>query len=86
MVFITDIKSVTRFLQTKAIPPFLWNACGYVLQFIFKTTQIAGSINTAADFLYRLELKVKEEIRLKIREVVQTTVIEVTTSSSDVAD
>ena len=83
---LTDNKSVTRFFQTKAIPPSLWNACDYVLQFNFKIAHIAGSVNTAADFLSRLELKVTEKIHLKIREDVQTTPIEVSTSSSDVAD
>ena len=73
-------------MQTKAIPPSLWNACDYVLQFNFKIAHIAGSVNKAADFLSRLELKLTERIRLKIREDVQTTPIEVTTSSSDVAD
>ena len=82
----TDNKSVTHFFQTKAIRPALWNACDYVLQFIFKIAHIAGSFNTAADFLSRLELEVMEKIRLKIREDNQTTPIEVTTSSSDVAD
>ena len=57
-----------------------------MLQFNFKIAHIAGSVNTAVDFLSRLELKVTERIRLKIREDVQTTPIEVTTSSSDVAD
>ena len=85
-IVLTDNKSVTRFFQTKAIPPSLWNACDYVLQFNFKIAHIAGSVNTAADFLSRLELKVIEKIQLKIREVVQTTPIEVSTSSSDVAD
>ena len=47
---------------------------------------IAGTVNTAADFLSRLELKVTEKIRLKIMEDIHTTLIEVTTSSSDVAD
>ena len=82
----TDNKSVTRFFQTKAIPPSLWNACDYVLQFNFKIAHIAGSVKTAADFFSRLELKVTERIRLKIREDGQTTPIEVTTSSSEVAD
>ena len=57
-----------------------------MLQFNFKIAHIAGSVNTAADFLSRLELKVTEKIRLRIREDVQTTPIEITTSSSDVAD
>ena len=85
-IVLTDNKSVTRFFQTKAIPPALWNACDYVLQFNFKIAHIAGSVNTATDFLSRLEFKVTEKIRLKIREDIQTTPIEVTTSSSDVAD
>ena len=85
-IVLTDNKSVTRFFQTKAIPPSLWNACDYVRQFNFKITDIAGSINAVPDFLSRLELKVAEKIHLKIREDVQTTPTEVSTSSSDVAD
>ena len=56
------------------------------MQFNFKIAHIAGSVNTAADFLSRLELKGTEKIRLKIREDIHTTPIEVTISSSDVAD
>ena len=85
-IVLTDNKSVTRFFHTKAIPPSLWNACDYVLQFNFRIAHIAGSVNTETDFLSRLELKVTEGIRLKIRADVQTTPIEVTTSSSDVAN
>ena len=85
-IVLTDNKSITRFFQTKAIPPALWNACDYVLQFNFRTAHIAGSVNTAANFLSRLKLKVTEKIRLKIMEDIHTTPIEVTTSSSDVAD
>ena len=85
-IVLTDNKSVTRFLQIEAIPPALWNACDYMLQFNFKIAHIAGSVNTAADFFSRLELKVTEKIRLKIREDIQTKPIEVTTSSSEVAD
>ena len=51
-----------------------------------KIAHIAGSMNTAADFFSRLDLKVTEKIPLKIREGIVTTLIEVTTSSSDVAD
>ena len=85
-IVLTDKKSVTRFFQTRAISPSLWNACDYVLQFNFKIAHIAGSINTAADVFARLELKVTEKIHLKIREDVETTPIEVSTPSSDVAD
>ena len=85
-IVLTDKKSITRFLQTEAIPTSLWNACDYVQQFNFKEAPIAGSVNTAADFLSRLELKVLEKIHLKILEDVQAKPIEVSTSSSDVAD
>ena len=85
-IVLTVNKSVNRLFQTKYIPPALWNACDYVLQFNFQVAHITGSVNTAADFLSRLELKVTEKIRLKIREDIQTTPIELTTSSSDVAD
>ena len=85
-IVLTDNNSDTRFFQTKAISPALWNACDYVLQFNFKIAHIAGSVNTAADFLSRLKLKVTEKIRLKIREDIHTTPVEVTTSSTDVAD
>ena len=57
-IVLTGNKSVTRFFQTKAIPPALWNACDYVLHFNFKVAHIAGSVNTAADFLSRFEPKV----------------------------
>ena len=57
-IVLTENKSVTRFFQTKAIPPAIWNACDYVLQFNFTVAHIAGSVNTEADFLSRLELKV----------------------------
>ena len=85
-IVLTDTKSVTRFFQTKAIPPSLCNANDYVLQLNFKIAHIAGSVNSAADFLCGFELKVTEKINLKIRQYVQTTPIEVTTSSSDVSD
>ena len=85
-IVLTDNKSATRFFQTKAMPPVLWNACDYVLQFNFKIAHIAGSVKIAVDFLSRLERKITEKLRLKIREDIQTLPIEVTTSSSDVAD
>ena len=85
-IVLRDNKSVTRFFQTKHNPPSLWNACDYVLQFNFILAHIAGSVNTAADFLSQLVLKVMEKIRLKVREDVLTTSTEVTTFSSDVAD
>ena len=68
-IFLTNNKSVTQFFQTKAVPSSLWNAFEYVLQFIFKIAHDAGSVNTAAEFLSRLELKGTEKIRFKLREM-----------------
>ena len=85
-IVLTHNKSVTRFFHTKAISPALSNACDYVLKLNFTIAHISGSVNTAAGFLSRLELKVTEKIRLKITQDVQTSPIEVKTSSSDVAD
>ena len=84
-IVLTDNKPVERFLRTNALPPALRIACDFVLQFHFKIAHIAGAVNTAADFLFRLELKVTEKIRPKIRRSIQTIPIEETTSSSDVA-
>ena len=53
-IVLTNNKSVTRSFQTRAIPPALWVACDYMLQFNFRIAHTAGSVNTAADFLSRL--------------------------------
>ena len=57
-----------------------------MLQYNFKIAQSVSWVNTAADFFFRLEPKVKEKMRLKLREEVQSTSIEVTISSPDVTD
>ena len=83
---ITVNRSVTRFFQTKTTPPALRNACDYVLQFKFRIMHVAGSQNTAADFLSRLELTPKEKVQLKLQDDILTSPIEVNLQSSDVAD
>ena len=50
VIIMTYSKSVFRFVQTKLIPPPLWNACDFVLQFNFTNALIPGKMNTAADF------------------------------------
>ena len=56
-IVLMDFNSVTHFCQTKAIPPSLGNACDYMLQLNFKTAHNADSVNTAAEFLSRLDWK-----------------------------
>ena len=81
----TDRKSVTRFFQTKMIPPPLWNACNFVSQFYFTIAHFPGKTNTAADSLSRLEVDLKEKIFLKIRENIPTKSIEVNIESTGIA-
>ena len=81
----TDSKSVARFFHTKMIPPPLWNACDFVLQFNFTIAHIPGKINTAADFLSRLEMDPNEKIILKIREDIPTKPFEVNIEATGIA-
>ena len=81
----TDSKSVTRFFQTKKIPPPLWNACDLLLQFNFTFAHIPGKMNTAADFLSHLEMDPNEKIILKTREDIPTKQMEVNIESTGIA-
>ena len=77
VIILTDNKAVTRFFQTKIVPPALWNACDYVIQFSFVIAHIPGAQNTAVDYLSRLEADPKDKLVMKIREDVQTVPIEI---------
>ena len=86
VIILTDNKSVTRFFQAKIIPPTLWNACDYVIQFNFTIAHIPGKNNTAADYLSRLEISPKEKLILRIREDIPTTPIELHVQSAGVSE
>ena len=77
---------MTRFLQTKLIPPALWNACDFVLQLNFTIAHITGKRNTAAHLSSRLEIDPNEKLNLKIREDVPTQPIEVNIQSTGIAE
>ena len=81
----TDSKPVTRFFQTKMIPPPLWNACDLVLQFNFTVAHISGKMNTTAYFFSRLEMDPVEKIILKIREDIPTKPTEMNIESTGTA-
>ena len=85
VIIMTDSKSVTRFFQTKMIPPPLWNTCDFVLQFNFTIAHIPDKMNTAADFLSRLEIDPNEKIILNIRKDIPTKPIEVNIESTGIA-
>ena len=86
VIVFTDNRSVTRFFQTKIIPPPLWNACEYVLQYNFVIAHVAGAMNTAADFLSRAETNPTEKLEMNIRNDVTTQAIEVNIQSRGVAE
>ena len=85
VIIVTDSKSVTRIFQTKKIPPPLWNTCDFVLQFDFTIAHIPGKMNTAADFLSRLEMDPNENFFFKIREDFPTKPIEVNIDITGIA-
>ena len=85
VIIMTENRSVTRFFQTKMIPPLLWKACDFVLQFNINIAHIPGKMNTAADFLSRLEMDLNEKLILKIREDIPTKLIEVNLESKSIA-
>ena len=85
VIIMTDSKSVTRFFQTKMIPPPLWDACDFVLQFNFTIAHIPGKMNTPEDFLSRLEKDPNKKIILKNREDIPAKPIEVTIESTGIA-
>ena len=86
VIILIDNKSVTRFFQTKIIPPPLWNACDFVIQFNFTIAHIPGKNNTAADYLSRMEMDPTEKLVLKIRADVETQPIEVNVQSAGVSE
>ena len=65
VIIMTDSKLVTRFFQTKMIPPPFWNACDFVLQINFTIAHILVKMNTAAEFLSRLEMDPNEKNKFK---------------------
>ena len=81
VIIMTDSKSVTRFFPTKMIPPLLWIACGFVLQFNFTLAHNPGKMNTAADYLSRLEKDPNVKFLQKSRKDIFTKRIEVNIES-----
>ena len=68
------------------IPPALWKACDYVLQYNFVIAHVAGSMNTAADFLSRTEVDPTEILEMAIRDDIHTKAIEVNIQSSGIVE
>ena len=86
VIILTDNKSVTRFVQTKIIPPTRWIAFDYVIQFTFTIAHLPGKHNTAADYLSRLEICPKEKLISRTREDISTSPIELNVQSAGVTE
>ena len=67
------------------IPAPLWNASVFALQFNFTIAHIPGTMNTAADFLYRLEMDTNGKTLLKTREDLFTQSVGVNIESTGTA-
>ena len=86
VIVFTHNRSVTQFFQAKIIPPALWNACDYVLLHTFVIAHVAGSMNTAADFVSRTEVDPTEKLEMTIRNAIHTKGIEVNIQSSGIVE
>ena len=73
-IVMTNNKALTRFFQSKRIPPKLWNHCDQALQFDFVLAHVPGVENPAADYLSRLGINPEDRIHLKFNLKLKITV------------
>ena len=85
VIIMTDKNQSQRFFQAKIIPPPLWKACDFVLQVNFTMAHIPRKLNTAADFLFRLEMDPNDKTNRKIGEDIPTKRIELNIDSKGIA-
>ena len=81
VLILTDNRSVTRFFQTKIIPPTLWKAIDHVLSFNIILGHITGKANLAADYLSRIHIKPKEKLELRVNSRVPPHETEINTTA-----
>ena len=68
------------------IPPALWKSCNFVLQYNVVVAHVAGSMNTAADFLSRTEVDPTEKLEMTIRIDIHTKAVGVNIQSSSIVE
>ena len=81
VLVLTDNKSLTRFFQSKTIPPSLWNSLDRVLAFNIVVGHIPGKANAAADFLSRMENDPTETIELTLTDRIPVYEIEISSKA-----
>ena len=78
----TDKMALTRFFQTKHIPPSLWHFCDQTLQFNFLLAHVPGFENPpAVDYLSRLEIRPEDRVHLKLTDTIPIHRIEIDIAS-----
>ena len=80
-IVMTDNKALTRFFQSKGIPPKLWNYCDQALHFDFVLAHVPGVENPAADYLSRIDIHPKNRIHLKLHDEIPVFKVEIDLAS-----
>ena len=80
-IVMTDNKALTRFFQSKQIPPKLWNYCDQALQFDFVLAHVPGAENPAADYLSRIDIHPKDRIHVKLHDEIPVFKVEIDLAS-----
>ena len=61
-IVMTDNKALTRFSQSKTVPPKQWNYCYQALQYDFVLAHVPCTENPAAEYLSPLDIRPEERI------------------------
>ena len=80
-IVMTDNKALTRFFQSKRIPPKLWNYCDQALQFDFVLAHVPGVENPAADYLSGIDINPADRIHLKLLDEIPVFQVEIDLAS-----
>ena len=80
-IVMTDNKALTRFFQSKRIPPKLWNYCDQALQFDFVLAHVPGVEKPVADYLSRLDINPRDRIHLKLHDEIPVYKVEIDLAS-----
>ena len=83
VIILTDIKNLAQFLQSKVIPPSLWNCLDRILAFNIVIAHIPGRANYATDFLSRMENDKSATMSLKLTDRIPVREIEIDTEAQN---
>ena len=80
-IVMTDNKPLTRFFQSKRIPPKPWNYCDQALQFDFVLAHVPGVENPAVDYLSRIDINPEGWVHLKLHDEIRVFKVEIDLAS-----